>query len=87
MKIKEPTFLELLESFFTEHMPLTAGLSDNTVRLYKATFRLLMRFLYELDSGKKVLSKVSWSRPREKNAALPGGGLWRGANHCRSVRT
>ncbi len=47
MKIKEPTFLELLESFFTEHMPLTAGLSDNTVRLYKATFRLLMRFLYE----------------------------------------
>ena len=47
MKIKEPTFLELLESFFTEHMPLTAGFSDNTVRLYKATFRLLMRFLYE----------------------------------------
>ena len=47
MKIKEPTFLELLESFFTEHMPLAAGLSDNTIRLYKATFRLLMRFLYE----------------------------------------
>ena len=47
MKIKEPTFLELLESFFTERMPLTSGLSDNTVRLYKATFRLLMRFLYE----------------------------------------
>lgn len=47
MKIKEPTFLELLESFFSEHMPLTAGLSENTVRLYKATFRLLMRFLYE----------------------------------------
>ena len=47
MKTKEPTFLELLESFFAEHMPLTAGFSDNTIRLYKATFRLLMRFLYE----------------------------------------
>ena len=39
-----------------EHMPLAAGLSDNTVRLYKATFRLLMRFLYE----KKGKQRVGW---------------------------
>ncbi len=39
MRIKQPEFLELLNTFIGEYMPLTAGLSDNTVRLYKATFR------------------------------------------------
>lgn len=47
MRIKQPEFLELLNTFIGEYMPLTAGLSDNTVRLYKATFRLLLTFLFE----------------------------------------
>ena len=47
MRTKQPGFLELLNTFIGEHMPLTAGLSDNTVRLYKATFRLLLTFLFE----------------------------------------
>lgn len=47
MKTKQPEFLEVLGSFIKEYMPLTAGLSDNTVRLYKATFRLLLTFLFE----------------------------------------
>lgn len=47
MRIKHPEFLELLNTFIGEYMPLTAGLSDNTVRLYKATFRLLLTFLFE----------------------------------------
>lgn len=47
MRIKQPEFLELLNSFINEYMPITAGLSENTVRLYKATFRLLLAFFYE----------------------------------------
>ena len=47
MRTKQPGFLELLNTFVGEYMPLTAGLRDNTVRLYKATFRLLLTFLFE----------------------------------------
>lgn len=56
MRIKQPEFLELLNTFIGEYMPLTAGLSDNTVRLYKATFRLLLTFLFEANgiSAEKV---------------------------------
>ena len=45
---KQPEFLEVLSAFINEYMPLSAGLSENTVRLYKATFRLLLNFLYEV---------------------------------------
>lgn len=48
MRTKQPEFLELLNSFITEYMPITAGLSANTVRLYKATFRLVLAFFYEV---------------------------------------
>ena len=47
MRIKQPEFLEILSTFVGEYMPFTAGLSDNTVRLYKATFRLLLTFIFE----------------------------------------
>ncbi len=51
MRSKQPEFLELLNTFIGEYMPLTAGLSDNTVRLYKATFRLLLTFLFEANGA------------------------------------
>ena len=41
---KQPEFLDVLYDFINEYMPIVAGLSDNTIRLYKATFRLLMRY-------------------------------------------
>ncbi len=47
MRIKQPEFLELLNTFIGEYMPFTAGLSNNTVRLYKAAFRLLLTFMFE----------------------------------------
>ena len=47
MRTKQPEFLGLLSKFVEEYMPFTAGLSDNTVRLYKATFRLLLTFIFE----------------------------------------
>lgn len=47
MRTKQPEFLELLNTFVEEYVPFTAGLSDNTVRLYKATFRLLLTFIFE----------------------------------------
>lgn len=41
---KQPEVLEVLYDFINEYMPVIAGLSDNTIRLYKATFRLLLRY-------------------------------------------
>lgn len=37
----------LLEQFFTEYMPLSSGLSQNTVRSYKHSFRLLFQYVYQ----------------------------------------
>lgn len=46
MKNKSPEFPELLESFFLEYMPYSAGLRKNTILSYKHAFRLLMEYLY-----------------------------------------
>lgn len=42
---KSPEFLEVLSDYIQEYMPYVAGLSGNTIRLYKATFRLLFTYL------------------------------------------
>jgi len=46
MKRKSQGFLDLLENFFTDYMPHSAGLSKNTIKSYKYAFRLLMEYLY-----------------------------------------
>ena len=46
--IKPPEFMDLLETFLTEYMPFSKGLSKNTVKTYKFTFRLLLNYLYEM---------------------------------------
>lgn len=51
MRIKQPEFLELLSTFVKEYMPFTAGLSNNPVRLYKATLRLLLTFMFEANGA------------------------------------
>jgi len=48
MKRKSPGFLDLLENFFTDYMPYSAGLSTNTIKNYKYAFRLLMEYLYNM---------------------------------------
>lgn len=60
MRIKQPEFLELLSTFIEEYMPFTAGLSNNTVRLYKATFRLLLTFMFEANrvSAEKLTFQI-----------------------------
>jgi len=45
---KQPEVLELLSTFVDDYMPVAAGLSMNTIRLYKASFRLLLNFLYDV---------------------------------------
>ena len=51
---KQPEVLELLNDFIEEYMPVAAGLSKNTIRLYKTSFRLLMIFFYETaDEGRE----------------------------------
>jgi len=49
MKQKSPGFLDLLEAFFTDYMPYSAGLSANTVKNYKYAFRLLMEYLFNTE--------------------------------------
>ena len=46
MKNKSPGFMGLLEKFFSEYMPHSAGLSENTLLSYKYAFRLLFDYLY-----------------------------------------
>jgi site-specific recombinase XerD len=48
MKRKSLGFLDLLENFFTDYMPHSAGLSVNTIKSYKHAFRLLMEYLYDV---------------------------------------
>jgi len=50
MRRKKNRFLDILEAYVTEYMPCTAGLSDNTIRSYKDTFRLLLAYLQEKKS-------------------------------------
>jgi site-specific recombinase XerD len=46
MKRKSPGFLDLLENFLSDYMLNSAGLSVNTVKSCKLTFRLLLKYLY-----------------------------------------
>ena len=45
---KLPEFTLLLEQFFIEYMPLSSGLSPNTVRSYKHSFRLLFQYIHQV---------------------------------------
>jgi site-specific recombinase XerD len=47
---KSPEFMELLEIFLTEYMPFSKGLSRNTIKTYKFTFRLLLNYMFETKS-------------------------------------
>ena len=65
MRNKQPSLLTLMEMFLTEHMPFTAGLSENTIRLYKYTFRLLLDYFFEkknVPAGKLTFSMLEIGR-------------------------
>ncbi len=47
MRRKISNFIDLLETYFSEYLPYSAGLSENTIKSYKYAFRLLMQFLFE----------------------------------------
>lgn len=47
-KSKFPEFMLLLEQFFTEYLPVSLGLSQNTIRSYKHSFRLLFQYIYQV---------------------------------------
>ena len=62
-KNKLPDFMLLLEQFFTEYMPLSSGLSPNTVRSYKHSFRLLFQYVYQVkkkDAGEIVFQDLDF---------------------------
>lgn len=47
MRRKASSFLELLNSFVTEYLPGAVGASQNTVKSYKAAFRLLLKYMVQ----------------------------------------
>ena len=46
MKNKKISFMNHLECYFNTYLPTVKGLSQSTIVSYKATFRILMEFLY-----------------------------------------
>jgi len=63
MNKKTPGFLDLLDNFFTDYMPFSAGLSANTIKNYKYAFRLLMEYLYnekKIDSTSIVFKDLGF---------------------------
>lgn len=38
--------MELLETFFDRHLPVSVGVSPNTIKSYKYAFRLLLEYMY-----------------------------------------
>lgn len=47
MRNKKESFAELLQYYFESYLPITKGLSEKTIISYKATFRLLIEYLYD----------------------------------------
>lgn len=46
MKHKKDSFLDLLEYYFSTYLPVAKGLSQTTIISYKATFRILLEYMY-----------------------------------------
>ena len=46
MKNKKVSFMDHLEYYFNVYLPTVKGLAQSTIVSYKATFRILMEFLY-----------------------------------------
>ncbi len=47
MRHKHYSLMDHLERYFNSYLPVVKGLSQATIKSYKATFRLLMEFLYK----------------------------------------
>lgn len=58
MKNNQSCFLDQLNSYITQYLPVTVGASDNTIKSYKYTFILLFRFL---ESKNLSADKVNFS--------------------------
>lgn len=48
MRHKNDSFMNQLERYFNTYLPKVKGLSQSTINSYKATFRILMEFLYKV---------------------------------------
>ena len=48
MRRKNPSFLDHLEYYLGTYLPMAKGLSGATIVSYKATFRILMEFMYSI---------------------------------------
>lgn len=48
MRHKNDSFMNHLERYFNTYLPTVKGLSQSTINSYKATFRILMEFLYKV---------------------------------------
>ncbi len=72
MKRKTSTFLELLNSFVAEYLPDVVGVSPNTIKSYKAAYRLLLKYMcqekglsadqlsFEILNYQTIIDFLSW---------------------------
>ena len=83
MKNEAIVFMNLLRTYFTEYMPYSAGLSHNTIRSYRDTFRLLFQYL---NSQKGIITdKISFSLLDYET--ITGFLEWLEKDRCCSVST
>ena len=47
-KTNRNSFMNLLEQYFTIHLPVSRGISPNTIVSYKCAFRILIQFMHEV---------------------------------------
>lgn len=83
MKNRASDFMDLLEIFFTEYMPYSKGLSINTIRSYKYSFRLLIEYLY----AKKNIAADNITFCQLNFDTVNGFLLWLETNRKSSVAT
>jgi len=63
MKNKPTEFLELLESFLYKYLPSVVGVSPNTIKSYKDTFRILLSYMHNekhIDVGEITFSDMDY---------------------------
>ena len=59
MKHTKDKFYELLEDYFNNYLPVAKGLSVATITSYKATFRLLIEYIFKVKNI--TAEKISFS--------------------------
>ncbi len=62
-KNRKSGFMNLLEQYFSIHLPVSRGVSPNTIASYKCAFRLFIQFMHDtkgIDAGSIVFESLNY---------------------------